>query len=781
MSSSYNSQNEDTVNEPYDKNLALIPETESFGKFITIDKLVEADKPISDVGQSREISTSTFQVYKGSIWERSKTFVTLTSIAVMIGCFAGFIQIMTETLVNWKTGHCARNWLLNKSFCCTDVMLADMSKRSDTMSLFKRQEVECIEQGVWIEREGSILPFVTFILFSFCFALMSTLLVKHVAPMATGSGISEIKVWVSGFVYESEFLNGITLLVKSVSLPLAISAGLSIGKEGPSVHYATCCGFVVTRWLLKDSLTYSDQFEYLTAASGAGVAVAFGAPIGGVLFGLEEISSATDFNASTLWKSYYVALIAVTTLKCIDPFRNGKIILFNVTYDKNWKVMELPIFILLGIFGGLYGKYISRWNIRYVHFRKQYLKKWPVQEVAILALVTAFISYFNEFLKLDMTESMGVLFHECSKNDNSSIFAHRLCQLDENTHFWEFAKAFSSLLFATVVRSLCVIISYGAKVPAGIFVPSMAIGATFGRAVSLLVERFVTGANVITPGAYAFLGAAATLTGITNLTLTVVVIMLELTGAFIYIIPTMIVVAISRIILTSSGTTGGIADQMILVNGFPLLEYESEDKEDDFMTSYTTGEIMSTDLYTLSETMYMSDLETLLNDPNKEKLVNGFPIISNNFKVNSEMRCIGYILKRHLIARMAQHNITVTDSSKTIINFTTSAEALTNDFEISFKDIVNLQPTTVKPHVSAAMLFKTFKHMGCKAIIVEEDGLLKGLITSKDIQRFERSKSREKFGPAYIYNEELNRKFWSLLSKVISLFSKGNNEEIAVL
>ncbi|SMN19383.1 similar to Saccharomyces cerevisiae YJR040W GEF1 Voltage-gated chloride channel localized to the golgi, the endosomal system, and plasma membrane, and involved in cation homeostasis [Maudiozyma saulgeensis] len=773
MSYSYNPLDEDDTNEPYDKNLALIPETESFAKFITIDKLVEADRPISDIKQSREVFASTFQAYRGTLWEKSKTFVTLTCIAILIGCFAGFIQIFTETLGNWKTGHCARNWFLNKSFCCTDVVLEEMSKRSP---LLKRQEMECIEQGIWVERTGIFFPFITFFIFSLCFALASTLLVKYIAPMATGSGISEIKVWVSGFIYESEFLNGITLLVKSISLPLAISSGLSIGKEGPSVHYATCCGFIVTRWLLKDSLTYSDQFEYLTAASGAGVAVAFGAPIGGVLFGLEEISSATDFNASTLWKSYYVALIAVTTLKCIDPFRNGKIILFNVTYDKNWKVMELPIFIVLGIFGGLYGKYISRWNIRYVHFRKQYLKNWPIQEVMVLALVTAFISYFNEFLKLDMTESMGVLFHECSKNDNSSIFAHRLCQLDENTHFWEFSKALCSLLFATLIRSLFVIISYGAKVPAGIFVPSMAIGATFGRAVSLIVERFVTGANVITPGAYAFLGAAAALTGITNLTLTVVVIMLELTGAFIYIIPTMIVVAISRIILTSSGTAGGIADQMILVNGFPLLEYESEDKEDDFMTSYTTGEIMSTDLYTLSETMYLSDLEVLLNDPNKEKLVNGFPIISNDYKVKSEMRCVGYVLKRHLIAKVLQYHIDSSESSNITINFTTSEEALTGDNEISFKDIVNLQPTTVKPNVTTAMLFKTFKHMGCKAIMVEQDGLLKGLITSKDIQRFERAKSREKFGPTYIYNEDLNRKFWSLLNKVINIFSQNDVE-----
>ena len=140
------------------------------------------------------------------------------------------------------------------------------------------------------------------------------------------------------------------------------------------------------------------------------------------------------------------------------------------------------------------------------------------------------------------------------------------------------------------------------------------------------------------------------------------------------------------------------------------------------------------------------------------------------------MRCVGYVLKRHLIAKVLQHNIDSAESSNTIINFTISEEMLENGNEISFKDIVNLQPTTVKPNVSTAMLFKTFKHMGCKAIMVEEDGLLKGLITSKDIQRFERAKSREKFGPTYIYNEDLNRRFWSLLNKIINVFSRNGIE-----
>jgi chloride channel 3/4/5 len=110
-----------------------------------------------------------------------------------------------------------------------------------------------------------------------------------------------------------------------------------------------------------------------------------------------------------------------------------------------------------------------------------------------------------------------------------------------------------SLLIATILRVGLVIISYGCKVPAGIFVPSMAIGASFGRMVGILVQAlhesfpdssFFAACEpdvpCITPGTYAFLGAAAALSGIMHLTVSVVVIMFELTGALVYILPTMV-------------------------------------------------------------------------------------------------------------------------------------------------------------------------------------------------------------------------------------------------
>lgn len=118
-----------------------------------------------------------------------------------------------------------------------------------------------------------------------------------------------------------------------------------------------------------------------------------------------------------------------------------------------------------------------------------------------------------------------------------------------------------SLAAATVLRIFLVIISYGCKVPAGIFVPSMAIGASFGRMVGILVQaiyeanpnsRFFSACKpdvpCITPGTYAFLGAGAALSGIMHITVSVVVIMFELTGALTYILPTMVRLTISAYI-----------------------------------------------------------------------------------------------------------------------------------------------------------------------------------------------------------------------------------------
>lgn len=271
------------------------------------------------------------------------------------------------------------------------------------------------------------LNYVLYILFAALFSLTAAVLVKSFAPYAAGSGISEIKCIIAGFVMKG-FLGTRTLVIKSIGLPLAIASGLSVGKEGPSVHYAVCTGNVISRLFDKYRRNAAKTREILSASAAAGVGVAFGSPIGGVLFSLEEMSN--HFPLKTMWRSYFCALVATAVLavrdtirtiftykltgqKAMNPFRTGQLVMFQVRYDRDWHFFEVLFYLIIGAFGGLYGAFVIKWNLRIQAFRKKYLTNYPIIESVTLAVITAIICYPNMFLRLDMTESMEILFREC--------------------------------------------------------------------------------------------------------------------------------------------------------------------------------------------------------------------------------------------------------------------------------------------------------------------------------------------------------------------------------
>ena len=140
---------------------------------------------------------------------------------------------------------------------------------------------------------------------------------RKVMYFAAGSGIPEIKTILSGFVIHG-YLGGRVLFTKSVGLALSVASGLSLGKEGPFVHIVSCWGNICSRWFEKYETNEAKRREILSAASAAGVAVAFGAPIGGVLFSLEEVSY--FFPPKVMWRSFFCAMIAAVTLKLMNPF-----------------------------------------------------------------------------------------------------------------------------------------------------------------------------------------------------------------------------------------------------------------------------------------------------------------------------------------------------------------------------------------------------------------------------------------------------------------------------
>ncbi|KAK5998259.1 putative chloride channel protein [Cladobotryum mycophilum] len=688
-------------------------------------------------------------------YEAAQGWIVVTIIGAAIGMNAAFLSIITEWLADIKMGYCTTGFYLNADFCCWG------------------EESDCKEWHPWTAFEP--LNYLFYFLFSIFFAFISATLVKSHAPYAAGSGISEIKCIIAGFVMKG-FLGFWTLLIKSVCLPLAIASGLSVGKEGPSVHYAVCTGNVISRLFNKYRSNASKTREILTACAAAGVAVAFGSPIGGVLFSLEEMAS--YFPLKTLWRSYFCALVATAVLSAMNPFRTGQLVMFQVQYDRDWHFFEIIFYIVIGIFGGLYGAFVIKWNLRAQDFRKKYLAKYAVLEATLLAAATAIVAYPNAFLRIDMTESMKVLFLECEGGEDYN----GLCQPDRRV--WNIL----SLVLATVLRIFLVIISYGCKVPAGIFVPSMAVGATFGRTVGIIVQAiheahpgsvFFSACKpdepCITPGTYAFLGAAAALSGIMHLTVSVVVIMIELTGALTYILPIMIVLGVTKAISGMLGK-GGIADRMISFNGFPYL-----DSKEEHNFGVPVSQVMRTSVVSLPvHGLTLAELEQLLADDKYQ----GFPIVSDT----TSKVLVGYIGQtelRYAVDRAKKERPVTPDtkcsfaplanhsSITPLTPMTPSYVDATASSPLNFSRFIDATPVTAHPRLPLEIVMELFQKIGPRVILVEYHGKLTGLVTVKDCLKYQ-FKVEAAENPKDDHRiAEGQEQLWSLLRRAGSWVSGG--------
>lgn len=91
--------------------------------------------------------------------------------------------------------------------------------------------------------------------------------------------------------------------------------------------------------------------KLLAAAAAAGVSVAFGSPLGGVLFGLEELDTfGFSDESDVMWRGFVTSCLAAVSLQYIDPFGTAKLVLFQVTgVTDTWRAFELVGIILMTI------------------------------------------------------------------------------------------------------------------------------------------------------------------------------------------------------------------------------------------------------------------------------------------------------------------------------------------------------------------------------------------------------------------------------------------------
>lgn len=173
--------------------------------------------------------------------------------------------------------------------------------------------------------------------------------------------------------------------MKAFGVVFAVAGGIKVGKEGPLAHIGSVVGAVVIYLpLIPNKAFRNDRDKRILVAAGAGVgvSVAFGAPIGGVLFAY-EISKANSFwTFGIAWRTFFATSIANFILTILgaavdgnlENVTNSGLIKFAEIKKNSYNLADIIIFIIIGILGGVLGSLYIFINLNLAKFRKMVLK-----------------------------------------------------------------------------------------------------------------------------------------------------------------------------------------------------------------------------------------------------------------------------------------------------------------------------------------------------------------------------------------------------------------------
>jgi chloride channel 3/4/5 len=359
------------------------------------------------------------------------------------------------------------------------------------------------------------------------------------------------------------------LVVKALGATFAVATGLCLGKEGPFVHISVCIGHLISSIFPKYRHNGRKYRELLSASCAAGLSVAFGAPIGGVLFSYEEIS--TYFPRKVLWRAFLCSMCAAMVLKALNPSGTGKLVLFETSYGTSYSAVHYLVFIGLGVAGGVFGGLFCKLNFVWSKWFRSFrvIKNYPVFEVVLVVLVTTVLQFPNPLTREPGDVLIKNLLVDCGDEGISagSWVCKNEARRDDEDGGWRYV---GFLIYGTLTKLVLTIITFGIKVPSGVIIPALDAGALFGRLIGAACIPSGTG---VSPGIFAMVGAAAFLAGISRMTISLCVIMFELTGELEYILPHMVAILVAKWTADAIGREG-VYDLAQTVLGHPFLDAE---------------------------------------------------------------------------------------------------------------------------------------------------------------------------------------------------------------
>ena len=321
-------------------------------------------------------------------------------------------------------------------------------------------------------------------------------------PLAAGSGVQHVEAIMRG---EAEPASVLVVPIKFVGGWLAIGVGLALGREGPTIQMGATLGAELAR---RFQCAKEAMRDLQAALGGAGLAVAFNAPVGGALFVFEEVAHAFRLRLTM------VTLLGTGTAIAVARMILGGAPDFEVASPAQEQPWEL---IVYGVFGGLMGVmgvFYNRTTLFFINVMDR-LKRWPTElRAALVGAIVGVVGWFGPGLVGD-----GDLLSQ-------QIFVGTV--------------PLATLLLILVVRWCVGPLSYSAGTPGGLFSPLLLVGAALGALFVACFNAVVPADYALSVVAFAVVGMAAFFTGIVRAPLTGIILIAEMTATTSLMIPMVI-------------------------------------------------------------------------------------------------------------------------------------------------------------------------------------------------------------------------------------------------
>ena len=322
---------------------------------------------------------------------------------------------------------------------------------------------------------------------------------RRFAPYTSGSGIPQVLASLA-LPYGANKTRLIRLRETLLKIPLtflAMFAGASVGREGPSVQVGAAVMSAWGAWCKKHGFAFRGMQENDLIAAGAagGLAAAFNAPLAGVIFAIEELGREVMLRwERQILLGVLAAGFIQVAIQGNNPYFSG----FSGSALDNMLGWVLGCGLACGIAGGLFGRTLYLGATAFAPAKwREHIRRHPLITAALIGILLAAIG------TLYQGKTYGTGYHEA---------AQALRGIHEAPAGLAVAKWFSTVL------------SYWAGTPGGIFTPSLTIGAVLGERIAVLTG-LTQGTHVLV-----LLCMAAFLAGATQSPLTSAVVVMEMTG-----------------------------------------------------------------------------------------------------------------------------------------------------------------------------------------------------------------------------------------------------------